>query len=1275
MKVRRYHRVLSAFLVTVIILTTILAFPTPGLSLKANMNASKVSYSLGEVATFTPEILLGLDEVKHIKSVTLVIDGPQPQSHVLPVIPGTYTNVPGLAEVVVEWKNIGIDPGTGYGYKGLAAPSSIKYTIKKKLPIYLDPRPKGHPADLPVVTKLFDHQPLSGASYLSTGVTVDPGTGHEWVVRDVVADSFFDIFIEVNLATPTTPVKTVKLPSAEISDATWLGTNPWVMDNAETWSDPIQFTDHFSSFNGITWSLQLTSVAPLRPGAVLYDVDQNGVAGCEDIDLTNNGQAWPACVGFDVGSGQVALSLAAHPGDHVTATYQYTDLVLPPGARKLDVSVASGNSANILKSVAVPPDGSGRRQAIGGLAIGGGNVYFASAETPEIFVALESSGSPVGVVQPWGNYPLMPPPAWEALAYYNNALYGAYGNTVYKIDLAGNKEITGRWETTIPNITGLAVHNDELFVEGSYPADGAGAEYTAGIPGVPPINDTAEGDYNAKLRVVYAEDNNDQVDSNVVNFSVEKLSTVNITIDKPADNQVFAAKTIAVEGKTSPGITQVTISRPLKDEPLDQSDFESGVGQWTKVPATNNLWNLTTEKSKSATHSWWYGQKTGQDLNYNVLDQFGSPVANSGALVGPSLKISGPTSVSWWMYWNTKPGFWADWKLVTVKHGATTDNLAIVDDLDPTKTGAALQPGDACTTYSLGELQAMLNPNDPTYGNIQMAIGSLQSFDPDVQNLVVAPQKSWTKCSLKLDAYAGQTIQVGFAFNTVTNWDNMHDGWFIDDTLVIGKAVSTKTANVAADATFATTFDIEEGSNAISVRGTALPTGPAGPFTGVTSATVFLDTLAPVCILDAMPQYTNNAVQRVKGKCSDVNPSSLAIKVNGSPVFSKATGLTTGDSFFDVFVNLAEGVNTIDAILTDRATHEGKATLTTTLDTTGPVISNTLTTAYPVGQKSTRPGSSTRPGDPVIFQLTVTDIGSSVDRVWVTVPGQSGPQELDFMKSSDMPQAVIAQWGTTGNYVFPYQLPGGTPSGTYTLTVKARDKGGNISTSTVWATVVATLEAFNIYFMPGQNLFSTPLIPNDANIENLMVAGLGVTGSDQAAKVAAMRAKGLETVWYYNAAESDPNKRWMKWDTDPGSPDNLATIDPGKGYWATWDKTKFSYSAPLRPGQQQTPAPVKLTIEGTVFIPGKTSMPTYDVFKGWNLVGMHSENPLPASTYLDSLKVGGNAIWSSLHQYLNLIDVNRQEATFGAFERLIGSDTMQPGRGFWLYTESGTIAP
>jgi hypothetical protein len=154
----------------------------------------------------------------------------------------------------------------------------------------------------------------------------------------------------------------------------------------------------------------------------------------------------------------------------------------------------------------------------------------------------------------------------------------------------------------------------------------------------------------------------------------------------------------------------------------------------------------------------------------------------------------------------------------------------------------------------------------------------------------------------------------------------------------------------------------------------------------------------------------------------------------------------------------------------------------------------------------------------------------------------------------------------------------------------------------------------------GWNLISLPLIPNDSDIEDVLVD----VSSD------------VSVVWAYEAGEG-----WTFWDpTDIGS-STLDTMQDGKGYWIYMD------------------AATTQTVFGVVNPVAPMTPPTYSVDAGWNLIGFKSTCTRTASAYLAG--VSCVRIWS--------FDNN-------AWVPVQSGDMLQPGLGYWIAaTGAGTIFP
>jgi hypothetical protein len=738
-----------------------------------------------------------------------------------------------------------------------------------------------------------------------------------------------------------------------------------------------------------------------------------------------------------------------------------------------------------------------------------------------------------------------------------------------------------------------------------------------------------QGNYTVQLIVSAA---TDSFTSQMSNFSVEQLDQLTITIDTPSDSSYTNQSTIWVNGTVNdPSLTTIQRALQSKGTFIIDDDFESGLGSWTTEnnPFYSNywqgpeLWHIADDIGNSF---WVYN-----DVNtgtYYTSDN-GMDTPNAATLWSESFTVMDTdTKLVFDTWWDTEIGPNFDNKLIVVQNGSDKDIIGIVVDPPPDQ-----QEFDE--NQMAEDFKTMLQPTYEPLG---------YNFAETLQVAWVY-QHQWDVAEFSLGAYSGSTIKVGFLFNTVDEWANDFTGWKIDNVQVVGKGTSYENITVT-DQTFNVSVTLKEGPNLVQFF------ADNGYLQTSTEVNVIKDSTPPQVGFTVTSNYTNSSTFNITWYVYDMNFSidnlqTANLYLNGEMV-QKVT--SSGETYKQRSIN--EGENTLQIIATDKAGNTNTTSMNVTLDTTAPNVT-VMTVVYPTGVVSARPG------DEAVIRVNASDSGVGVSGVYLISPGGGGPDENssepDQFPMIESHEFYKLMWDIEdATHFAPMVIPTDVAiiTGNYTFNITVYDRAMNSVTTSVNVSITSTLSAFNLEFMPGWNLISLPLIPDNGNISAMFG-----------------NVSEIESIWSYDANTSS----WSVYTPGP-APDNLTTVDTGIGYWVLTNSSAFTTiqvpDAPLPP----VAVPVKVNYSGVYLQAGQVP-PTYNVYAGWNLIGFHSEVNMTASEYLSGLTYPTRT-WTSLIGYDNYVDFKNNKVADGIFDRLQPSDYMKPGSGYWLYVkQAGEITP
>ena len=604
---------------------------------------------------------------------------------------------------------------------------------------------------------------------------------------------------------------------------------------------------------------------------------------------------------------------------------------------------------------------------------------------------------------------------------------------------------------------------------------------------------TAVGSYSSQLRV--------DVDptatrSPQVAYSIARNPNVVVELTAPADGFVFTGATTTISGRLNdPAVSQVEVGIQLP--------FTEFVSDSVSTSQSANIWDVGDDGSGAL----WHIACGNSFPGFPGPDRVGSPPC------------------SWRYGIPDSPHF---------DTGSRTQGELTTKDTIPVSPGAELEfftayatelaPGADIKAVEVARVTTDLQGNDVVgaFKPILHIVGKVGGFAPPPQDaepsfkyveldpLFINP--SMVPVNVDLSPLAGQRIKLRFRFDSVDEFANDGEGWYLDDIVIAGSG--TKTVQVQTTAldppvvdvvngssttmfrAFTQSFLLAEGQNIVVAKGVQ----PYSPFKiGQDQVTGFLDTTPPQVTLAGIPASTNQLVQTLSGTIADDTLQSLQISqitfsgaaTSTQTIFNLSSVPPSGT--FTVPVSLVEGKNTFRAVAADGGNLSSIVTLDAIGDITPPGIVDEGA-IFPVG------AVSARAGDELIFQVAADDSTgdvSGVQKVELVIDGQVVDE---LIPAAEIPEIIRAKFDITGNFVLFTSVPEGIPPGEFSIQVRATDNAGNTSDTTVSGDVTASLKAMNIFLFEGANLVGVNLQATGASpafdIDDVLAQKLDTTHLD-----------------------------------------------------------------------------------------------------------------------------------------------------------------------------------
>jgi len=299
-------------------------------------------------------------------------------------------------------------------------------------------------------------------------------------------------------------------------------------------------------------------------------------------------------------------------------------------------------------------------------------------------------------------------------------------------------------------------------------------------------------------------------------------------------------------------------------------------------------------------------------------------------------------------------------------------------------------------------------------------------------------------------------------------------------------------------------------------------------------------------------------------------------------------------------------------------------------DIVAPVITDPAITYPFVGVNSAQPGEA------VTISVTVTDLVGmgSVTATCAVVTEAAGEETVLVVI------ALLDDGEGESRYTGTATVDSDAGWGDYPVTITAADAKGNVATDeTLELAVRVGATGVEIDLVVGWNLISLPLIPDDADISEVISAT--TLASEDVSNVVMVRAY-------------DPATGEFPYHTPATGSGELTVMEDGVGYWVFMNEADT------------------LTITGRQWPTPPMELPSsYDVVVGWNLIGFRSMVEMPDYDVVEEgVEVGYLANIAGTYPVLWSYD-----AFAGAYSN-VKNGLMEVGHGFWIWmTEPGTIVP